>query len=147
MFDVAVPAPFKNVQETHEVGVHIRMGVFERIANTCPGRQVHDGVKLLSRKKVLHGRTIGQVDVDMGECRVRGQLVQAGLFKLGVVVIVEVVQANDMDAVIQELPGEVKADEAGGAGYEYVFGHGIKVSGKDERPTSNEWNTNIRIEY
>ena len=83
VLDVTVPAPLKNVQETHNVGVNVRMGVFQGIANARLGRQVHNRVKFLSGKEVLHGRPVSQVYVDVGEGRVRGQPIQTGLFRFG----------------------------------------------------------------
>jgi len=116
VFNIGVPASFENVQESHNIGIYIRVGVFQRIPNPCLGRQVHNRIKAPFGKERFHGRSIGQVDVYVRERGVRGQLVEACLLQVRVIVVVEIVETDDSETLVQEFPGEVKADEASGAG-------------------------------
>ena len=58
-----------------------------------------------------------QVDVHMGEGRVGGHMVQAGLFEGWVVVVCLGCPGRCGQAIFQEFFGEVIADEADCAGY------------------------------
>ena len=58
---------------------------------------------------------VGHVRADEREPRVGGELRQARLFERRVVVVVQVVQAEDGMTILEETPGDVKADESGGA--------------------------------
>jgi hypothetical protein len=53
--------------------------------------------------------------VDEGEARFRGQHRKAGLLQPGVVIGVQIVQAHDRVAVVEQALGQVKPDEAGGS--------------------------------
>ena len=61
----------------------------------------------------LDRRTIGQVGRDVRVPRQRLQPRQAGVLERGVVVVVEVVEADDLVAAGEEELGDVGADEAG----------------------------------
>jgi len=119
---MSVPASFQDIEETHYVGVHVRIRVFERIPHPCLGRQVHDRIEARSGEEILHGRPIDHINVYMGEGGVGGQRVQACLFQVRVVVIVEIVEANNGASLIQEFSGKVETDESGGAGDQYLVG-------------------------
>ena len=106
-------AALQQIDEAHDVGVHIGVGIFKGIAHTGLSRQVDHHVKGFAAKKVVHRGTVGQIDLRKGKPLPGFQLFQAVALQVDVVVVVEVVQSHHLDAVIQQAPGQVKTDEAG----------------------------------
>jgi hypothetical protein len=90
----------------------VGMGVFEGIPTPAWAARLTTASNWFVEKRSSMA-AVGQVDVDMGERWVRCQEIQAGLFEVRVVVVVQVVQAGYLDAVVQEFSGEVEAYEAG----------------------------------
>ena len=115
VLDRVQPAAFEDVQRPDDVAVDVRVRVLERVANSGLGTEMHDSVELVFDKQRLHRRTIGEVDAGHGEGIVAVQDRRASLLQGYVVVIVEVVEADDRVAAFQQrLCGE-EPDEAGGA--------------------------------
>ena len=82
-------------------------------------------------EELLHTGAVGDVELDEGEPVTPFELRQPVALELGVVVVVEVVEADHRPAVVEQAFGEMEADEAGCAGHEgwlgfEVFGrHGL----------------------
>jgi 16S rRNA U1498 N3-methylase RsmE len=79
------------------------MRVLDRVAHTGLRRQVNDPVEFLFGKQRVHRSTIGKIDAHHGEVLVVIENRGACLFEIHVVVVVEVVEADDRIATVQQL--------------------------------------------
>ena len=113
----------------HQVALDVRVGVVvggrEGVAHAGLGRQVDVvGDVRVGLGDACHRRAVGDVGLDEGEAGVLPQLRQPGLLEAGIVVAVQVVDADDGVATLQQAEAGVEADEAGGAGDEHAHGGG-----------------------
>jgi hypothetical protein len=106
----------EDVHEANDIGIHVRMRVLDGIPHPGLGGQIHDGVERL--EQALHRFTVCDVRLDEPESSVRGQLRQASTLQGNVVVRVEVVDANDGIAALEETLAEMKPDETRCTGHE-----------------------------
>src|SRR5215470_2521689 len=81
-------------------------------------REVNDPRKAVLFEQVRHALAIGKVEFDkaysVGFCQLRA----AGFLQHGVVVGIQVINADDISPVAHELPGNMESDEAGSSGHE-----------------------------
>ena len=103
------------VQRADDVAFDIGMRVLDGVAHAGLGRQVHDFVELLFGKQRFHGGTIGEIDACHREIIELVENGSARLFQRHVVVVVEVIEADDGFAAFQKLLRGGKADKAGRA--------------------------------
>jgi hypothetical protein len=115
------------MEEAHEVGVDVGVRVVDRVPHPGLGREVDDGTKAVGCEEGLHLAAVGEIDAGEGETVARFEALQTRLLESRVVVVVEVVEADNSPAFTEEALGEVVTDEAGGAGDEnwlgFVVGH------------------------
>lgn len=76
---------------------------------------MHDFSKTMSHKQRRDGLAVGEIGLDEGETGIAAQQRKARLFQRRVVIAVEIVAPDDGPTLAQKLPGDVKADETGGA--------------------------------
>ena len=76
--------------------------MLQRVAHAGLRGEVDDAVEALCGEELLHAGAVGHVELDEAEARVRRQPRQAVLLELHVVVVVEVVQADDLVAARQQ---------------------------------------------
>ena len=119
MLDAVVTAALQHVQRAGQVAVGVGVRVLDRVAHARLRREVHDALERALREQRLHGRAVGEVDPLEPESLLRLEPREAGLLERGVVVRVEVVEADDLVAARQQPFGDVVADEARGAGDEH----------------------------
>jgi len=88
------------------------------------GGQVHDPVEagILAGKR-QHRLAVADVGLEKGETPLLAQRLQPRELEHGVVVVAEIVDAEDLFAPRQQRPRDVRADEAGGTGDKN--GHGL----------------------
>ena len=67
---------------------------------------------------------VGDVEFDETEAFTEGELREAVTLQRDRIVVVEVVDTGDGDALVKQRVGDVKADETGGAGQKDVLGTG-----------------------
>jgi hypothetical protein len=67
-------------------------------------------------------RAVGDVRAHVGEGRMVGNPCEPGLLEIDVVVVVEIVDADDRVAPVQQAKGQRVANESGGAGDENLHG-------------------------
>ena len=116
MSDPVVAASFEHVQESGHIARDIDMRVLGGVSHAGLRGEVHDGVEAVPGENLLDCGAIGKIRAHELET---GQFLQSGkarLFQADVVVVVEVVQADDRIAAFKQSPGAVVADETGGAG-------------------------------
>lgn len=114
--DGVVAAALEDIEEAGDVAVDVGVGVDEGVADAGLGGQVDDGAETVFGEEVGHAASIGKVEADEGEAGAALELGEAGVFEGGVVVVVEVVEADDGVAAVEQAGSGVEADEAGGAG-------------------------------
>ena len=107
-----VPASFQNIDEAFEIGVDVSVGMVDRIAHAGLGREVDHHREPMPGKQRGHRRTIRKIGLHETELRILAQDVQPRLLQRRIVIIVEIVQADDMAAFRQQLAGDMKADKA-----------------------------------
>ena len=111
---------FQNVQLADNVALDIGVGVFQAVADAGLRGQVHDPVDIgPAGKRFGHGLAIADINLGEGEIFLRHQLRQTRGLQIGVVIVVEIVDAEDGVAAGQQNPAHMHADEAGGPCYQY----------------------------
>ena len=111
-----VPAAFQNVHETFDVAVGIGMRIDERIAHAGLGGEMHDAPDRLLGKKSCMPCRLARSSLTKLKSFMRRQLGEPGLFQSHIVVVVEIVEADDLVATVQEALGHMKPDESRRAG-------------------------------
>ena len=115
MLDAVVAAAFQDVQEAGDIAGDVDVGVFGGVADAGLGGKMHDPLGLVLGEGGLDRSAIGEISGDMGVAGQRQQPIQPRLFQSRVVIVVEVVEADDLLAAGQQDLGNVGADEAGSA--------------------------------
>ena len=116
---VQAPAQLENVEMPRHVGLDIGVGIDQRIAHSRLGGEMEDPLDpLVGIGESLHGAAIGDVEALEGEIPETLEQRQPRLLQVDVVIVVEVVDADDLIAALEQGLGGVKADETGRAGDE-----------------------------
>jgi hypothetical protein len=125
VFDSVVAAAFQNVKEAHDVTLGINVGVVNGIAYAGLGCEVDDSVEVSLGEDLFNYGAVGYVCFDELECASirlvaatgRSYMgldsLQSGLFEVDVVVVAEVVQADDGVSAFEQGKANVAADETG----------------------------------
>ena len=117
-----VAAGLEHVEEAHEVTLQVCARVLDGVADARLGGEVHHDIKAVLSEQALDEGGVAQVAAHEGEAAVRvglGKHAQAGVLDAGVVVAVEVVEAdNRVIGLLEQLLDEEGADEAGGSRHE-----------------------------
>jgi len=111
MFHGVMAAGFKDIDETHEIGIHVSMGVLDRIADAGLRRQIYHPLGSVSGKGFVQHLAIFKAGSDFGEARIRLQARQAGALQVDIVIIVEVVEADDFVAARQQALRQCRTDK------------------------------------
>ena len=123
VFHGVVAAGLEDVKETHEIAFEVGARVLYGVADARLGGEVHHDVEAVLGEQALDEGGVAQVAAHEGEAAVGvglGQHAQACVFDAGVIVAVEVVEADDsVISVLEQFLDEERADEAGGSGDEY----------------------------
>lgn len=122
VLDRVVAAGLEHVEEADEVALEVGARVLDGVADARLGSEVHHYIEAVLGEQALDEGGVAQVAAHEGEAAVRvglGQHAQAGVLDAGVVITVEVVEANDgIIGLLKQLLDEERADEAGGSGDE-----------------------------
>ena len=125
MLHGVVAAGLEDVEEADEVALQVCARVLDGVADARLGGEVHNDVEAVLREQALYEGGVAQVAAHEGEAAVcvgLGQHAQAGVLDAGVVVAVEVVEADDhIVSLLEQLLDEERADEAGGSCDEYFI--------------------------
>ena len=101
MLDAVVPAALEHVQRAVDVAPHVGVRILQRIAHAGLRGEMHHARELLAREQRRNRRGIGEIELHEAETRVREAL-QARLLERHVVVVVEIVEADDLVARLQQ---------------------------------------------
>src|SRR5438046_636623 len=102
------------MHEADQVGIDISRGVFDRIAHPGLGGKMHHRVEFSGCEKLAHRLALDDVELLKKEPGTRAQALQARLLEPDVVVIVQIVDAHNLVAAIEQLMRLRRADESGG---------------------------------
>ena len=116
MLDRVMTAGFQDIHEADQVGIHVGMGILQRIAHPGLRRQIDHPLGLVLGKNLGQRRPIFQTGPKVGKAGMRLQPGQPRLFQGHVVIIVEVVVADDLIAALQQPQRQGRADKACAAG-------------------------------
>ena len=121
MLHRTMPACLQNVVKADDIGLDISIRIGDGIANTRLGRQVHHHLRMEFFKNIRNQNFICQIPLDKLETGILGQFCQTILFQSNIVVIIDTVQANNTDIFngFKQPLGQIGADKAGSAGYQY----------------------------
>ena len=103
-----------------QVGADISGGIFNAIANPGLGAEMDDVVELRLTERSIQRFSIGEIRLDEAEAIAEAalELREPRLLEPGIVIIVEVVDADDVAAALEERVRRCESDEAGAAGDE-----------------------------
>jgi len=125
-----VPARLQDVVEPDQIALDVRIRVLDAVPDPRLRREVYDDIELVLREESVDEGLVGKVALDelvgvpRGFCGLFLDFAQAVLLERRIVVVVQVVKADDAERLlgIQEPQHEVGAYEAGGAGDEEGLG-------------------------
>ena len=113
MFDMVLPTPLEEVHEAENIAVNIGMGVLDRVADTCLCSEIHHTVKLFNSKKILHPLPVGKIQLYKPEIFKCPQYIEAGLFQSNIVIVIEVVYADNFITALKQAGAYPAADKTG----------------------------------
>ena len=120
-----VPAALKHIHEALHVGIHIGVRIDQRITHARLRGEMHHLRKFIFREERSHRLAFREIELDESKSRQLGELGKPRLFQPRIVIVVDVVEADDFSAVLQQPACDMKADEAGRARYQdCVICHG-----------------------
>ncbi len=115
MRHVMMTAALENMQRADDIALDIGVRVLNRVANACLCGQVDDLVEPLAGKQLLHRLAIGKIDPLHSEVIVLVEQRRARLLQRRIIVVVEVVDADNHIATLQQRFCGKETDETGGA--------------------------------
>jgi hypothetical protein len=118
MLNRVLAAAFEDVHEADQIAIDVGVGVEQRVAHAGLGSQVNHALETFAGKQRGHRPPVGDVPLDEAKIALSRQAGQAGVLEANVVVVVEVVDADDRVTATQEAQRGVHADETGRAVYE-----------------------------
>ncbi len=122
MLHAAVPAALEHVGEADEVRVDVGMRVGDGVAHAGLRGEMDDHVEALALEQCRHAGAIGEVEFGEREALERRQAREPRPLERDLVVVVDVVEADDALAAFEQPERGGRADESGRAGDEYVHG-------------------------
>ena len=116
MLHPIVATSLKDVNKTHNVAVDVRVRVLQRVPDPGLCRQMNHLVEPTLTEQRLHARAIRHVQLLKREARPTREARQPRVLQRGIVIVVQIVDADDLVAPLQERDRNVGADEAGSTG-------------------------------
>jgi len=89
--------------------------------------QIDDNIKFFAGKNICYLLSIRNVCLDKGEVLLAFKQFQAVIFQIDVIIVIQIIKAAYSVTPLKQSLGEVKADEAGGAGYEGFMHEGYHL--------------------
>lgn len=122
VLDRVVAAGLEDVEEADEVALQVSARILDGVAHARLRSEVNHDVEAVLREQALNQRGVAEVALHEREAAVLirlGEHRQAGLLDAGVVVAVDVVQADDhVVGLLEQLLHQERPDETGGPGNE-----------------------------
>src|SRR5258708_5502288 len=118
MLGAIVAAALKDVEKPLQVRVEVCLGVDERVANARLRGKIDDTLRLRVFENATNPFRVGDVETLETKAGSAAQTRQARLFQLRIVVVVEIIDADDLVAACEQALCDVITDETGCAGDE-----------------------------
>ena len=103
MPDAVVPASLQNVRGADHVAVDVGVWVLDRIPHAGLRAEVDHPLELLLRKELRHPGAVGEIELHEAERWLLLEQREASLLEPDVVVVVQVVEADDGVAAREQL--------------------------------------------
>src|SRR3569623_299730 len=113
MTAVIAPAALEHVEETLQIGIGVSVRTVDRVADAGLRGEMHDGGKPMLVEQRGNRGTVGKIGLHKGKAGIGTQDSEPCPFQRGIIIVVDVVEADDLSTFAKKLPGDVKADEAG----------------------------------
>ena len=113
MLDAVAAAAFEDMAEADEVGIEIGLRILDREAHAGLGAEMDDALETALGEEPGHAVAVGEVELFEAEAVMAVEAGEPGLLQSGIVVIVEIVDADDLVAAFEQNPGCLVTDEAG----------------------------------
>src|SRR5579872_6625010 len=110
-----VATRFENVHEADKITLHISLRIGQRIAHARLGREVNHHIESVLLEQAVQRSGIDKIGMDELEGRASPKHIEPGMFQTHIVIVIEVVEADDRATRIEIALREMEADEARGA--------------------------------
>lgn len=121
MLHLMMAARLENVEKADDVRVDIRARMVDAVPHTSLRREVDDNVRLILLEQRRDRRLIRQVALDKRECRILAQNLQPALLQADIIVIIEIIKADNRRPKPQQPLRQMKADKSRSAGDQDLF--------------------------
>jgi hypothetical protein len=122
-----MPRALEYVEKTGNVCVDVGLRILQRVADARLSGKMHHAFGTLPFENAPESALIGYVDYFVHEAATTLQSGKARTFQGDVVVVVEIVYANNGVAANQQLRRDVRANEAGASGNEHLHVGALRV--------------------
>jgi len=112
MLNAGVPASFEDVEKADDVAVDVHVGILEGVAHARLSRKVNDALRPFAREEIRYPASVGDIELYEPESGVRREPREARLLQGNVVVVVEIIEAENVVAARKEPLGDVHSDES-----------------------------------
>ena len=127
MFNGVVTATFEHVCECHEIAVNVGVGIRQRMAHSRLSREVDDSLGSNASEQFGRALPVRQVQLSEMESRPLKKLRQSILLQDWIVVVVQVVHAEDFVTFVQKALRQMETNKARRTCYEYAHKIGVLV--------------------
>src|SRR4051812_34394091 len=110
---------FQNIEEPHEVALHICRWIIQRITHTGLSGKMHDAVEFFPLEQLTQYICVCDVGLDKAKAGLFAQFAQAVFLQSHIVISIEIIQAYYFIAARKQPLGHVHADESRGTRYKY----------------------------
>jgi len=122
MFHAVVPAAFQHVEEAGHVAGHIDMRVGRGVPHAGLGGQIDHALGSMGGESLFHCRPVGQIDGQLDEVGMIEVACETSALQLGIIIVIEAVDADYPVATLQEPQTGGRTDESGAAGDHHFHG-------------------------
>src|SRR5216683_3330975 len=110
----------QQINETREIALYVKVGIFQRVSYAGLRCQMDDGAKLLLLEHRFEARTIRNINLRETKVFFRLKDFKPGGLESIVVIRAEIIQADYTEAEFMEPVANVKTNEARATGHQYT---------------------------
>jgi len=118
VLNLGVTAALKDIYKPNQVAVNIGMGICERVSNARLRGKVYYALRTLLIEKLSHFNPIRNIDSGKTKPRMIPELSQPSFLQRHIVVVVQVVNANNIFTASKQTLTYVHADKTCCAGHQ-----------------------------
>ena len=124
-----MPRAFEYVQKAGDVCIDVGLRILQRVSDARLRGEMHDAIGTLALEDVPESALIGIVDCFVLKPVATNQSGKARSLQRDIVVVVQIVDADNRVAAREQLRRDVRADESGASGDEHLHVDGSESSG------------------